>query len=147
MRIVVPGGAVAVSGAYVVVAYRGRIVATGAIRGGTIAVGGGVHGAGNVPQARTATIASGAALHARAAGRAGLSKPRRYHLDVTGALVRTGGGTWLLELYDVTITSSNASGTTWQCPKFRVWVAVEHQAAKALTKRSTGASTSSGRVR
>ncbi len=24
----------------------------------------------------------------------------------------------------------------WQCQEFRVWAAVEHQAAKALTKRS-----------
>ena len=60
------GCAVAVSGAHVVVAHRGRIMATGAIRGGTIAVRGGALG-GFVET-------SGAS-------------PR--YLDVTGASVRT----------------------------------------------------------
>jgi len=60
------GWAVPVSGAHVVVAHRGRIVATGAIRGGTIAARGGALG-GFVET-------SGAS-------------PR--YLDVTGASVRT----------------------------------------------------------
>ncbi|WP_174503764.1 YDG domain-containing protein [Acidiphilium sp. C61] len=141
------GGAVAVSGAHVVVAHGGRIVATGAIRGGTIAVGGGVHGAGSLPPARTVRLASGAVLDARATragaggvvsvwsdvknpasvtkvagtilasgaggGQGGFVETSGHRLDITGAAVRTGGGTWLLDPYNVTIASSNASGTAF----------------------------------
>ncbi|HQU05076.1 MAG TPA: filamentous hemagglutinin N-terminal domain-containing protein, partial [Acidocella sp.] len=60
------GGLVQISGQNVVVHDGARIIATGSIGGGTISVGGGVHGAGALPQAVTTTVAKGAVLNASA---------------------------------------------------------------------------------
>ncbi|MEI9989831.1 MAG: GLUG motif-containing protein [Rhizomicrobium sp.] len=60
------GGTVQVSGPHVVLQQGTRIIATGSVGGGTIAVGGGVHGAGPLPQAVTTTVDKGAVLDASA---------------------------------------------------------------------------------
>jgi filamentous hemagglutinin family protein len=59
------GGSVALSGASVTVAAGAKILATGASAGGSIAVGGNLHG-GNLPLATTTTVDSGAVLDASA---------------------------------------------------------------------------------
>ena len=141
------GGSITVTGNNVAVSGTATIAARGATGGGSIAIGGGVHGGGNIPQAVTTSIAAGALIDASATragaggtvsvwsnvanaasstrvsgsilakgaggGAGGYVETSGRSLNVAGANVQTGGGTWLLDPYNVTIAASNASGTAF----------------------------------
>jgi hypothetical protein len=62
------GGTVTLTGQNVAVGSSAKILATGATGGGTINIGGGVHGGGNIAQAVTTKVAKGAVLNASATG-------------------------------------------------------------------------------
>ena len=60
------GGQVTITGQQVVVQSGTQITATGSVGGGAIAVGGGLHGGGSIPQAVNTTVKSSAVLNASA---------------------------------------------------------------------------------
>jgi len=146
------GGQITVTGQQVVVQNEAKIIATGSVGGGTIAVGGGLHGGGNIPQAVNTTVKTGAVLNASATqngnggqisvwsdlsnpasttdaygtflsmggsagGNGGMIETSGRLLNVTGATVNTsaprgGMGTWLLDPYNVTVSSNGSTATT-----------------------------------
>jgi len=123
------GGTIQVTGAQV--NLTAAVVKAGGTSGGTVEIGGGLHGGGGLPTAMVTTVDGASTISTGAGGMVVLWSDQftgfhgtvnapaalvetssKARLDVTGSAINAPGGKWLLDPADIEITANNSSLTT-----------------------------------